>query len=71
MAHRQCSQAQVNNLHRVRMTTLLLARVTVVATVRRDCRARCNVGHVSWTSYLIRHDRLPSSSGEALNIHTE
>jgi hypothetical protein len=45
----QRAVAQVNDLHRVRMTALRAERVIMVAPVRRRDSARRYLGHLHWT----------------------
>jgi hypothetical protein len=58
VAHGQRAVAQINDLHRVRMTALLAERVIMVAPVRRRDSACCYFGHVRSAWYLI-HDPPP------------
>jgi hypothetical protein len=60
MAHGQCPPAQVDNLHRVRMTALPVGPVIMVAPVRRLGSTRRHLGQLRQISYLV-HDLLPSS----------
>jgi len=53
VAHGQRAVAQINDLHRVRMTALHAERVMMVAPVRRRDSASCYLGHVRSTWYLI------------------
>jgi len=49
VAHGQRAVAQVNDLHRVRMTALHAERVIMVAPVRRRDSARRYLGHLRST----------------------
>ena len=49
VAHGQRAVAQVNDLHRVRMTALHAERVIMVAPVRRRDNARRYLGHLRST----------------------
>ena len=53
VAHGQRAVPQVNDLYRVWMTALHAERVIMVAPVRRHGRARCYLGHLRSTWYLI------------------
>jgi hypothetical protein len=49
VAHSQRAVAQVNDLHRVRVTALLAERVIMVAPVRRRGRAHCHLCYMRST----------------------
>ena len=68
VAHGQCAVAQVNDLHRVRMTALQAERMIMVAPVRRRGGARCYLGHIRPTWYL-NHD--PPLSTRSLVVHPQ
>ena len=55
VAYRQRAVAQVDDLHRVRMTPLQAECVIMVAPMRRRDSARCDLGHLRSTWHLI-HD---------------
>ena len=58
VADGQRAWAEVDDLHRVRMTALAVGRVIMVASVCRRGSARCYFGHLRSTRHLIHGQHL-------------